>query len=274
MTTDQPGCSGGFDVYYYYRSSVNFGSINVLDFSSTSSSNYTVYGPYTNLSDACGSLTSPLVPTSSNGTSHTVSHSLVSDQIYVLKVHFAGCTTSLGLTLKSGFISKASNVWESTAECTGCIPGFRPKSGVYVVSAWTKDKEAQEVDSTTTYQKPSLVVVSGPRTRTLTASGDIIDGWQRIQDTVTVTNGDFDLTFACGSGGDCYFDDIRIFPTDGSMVTYVYDPLTFRLMAEMDDNNYAKFYEYDEDGKLIRVKKETERGIMTIQESRENNAKK
>ena len=39
-------------------------------------------------------------------------------------------------------------------------------------------------------------------------------------------------------------------------------------MAELDENNYATFYEYDDDGTLIRVKKETERGIKTIKETR------
>ena len=43
-----------------------------------------------------------------------------------------------------------------------------------------------------------------------------------------------------------------------------------RLMAELDERNYATFYEYDEEGKLIRVKKETEKGVMTIQENRAN----
>jgi hypothetical protein len=27
-------------------------------------------------------------------------------------------------------------------------------------------------------------------------------------------------------------------------------------------------YEYDDEGKLVRIKKETERGVMTIQESK------
>ena len=44
-------------------------------------------------------------------------------------------------------------------------------------------------------------------------------------------------------------------------------------MAELDERNYAKIYEYDEQGKLTRVKKETEMGVMTIQENRENNSK-
>ncbi|WP_346320985.1 hypothetical protein [Chitinophaga sp. YIM B06452] len=63
-------------------------------------------------------------------------------------------------------------------------------------------------------------------------------------------------------------DDIRIFPYDGQAVTYAYDEKTLRLMAELDANNFATFYEYDDEGGLIRVKKETEKGIITIKESR------
>jgi hypothetical protein len=57
------------------------------------------------------------------------------------------------------------------------------------------------------------------------------------------------------------------------MKSYVYNSIDLRYMAELDENNYATFYEYDEDGALIRVKKETERGIMTIQENRYGNFK-
>lgn len=39
-------------------------------------------------------------------------------------------------------------------------------------------------------------------------------------------------------------------------------------MAEIDENGFATFYEYDDEGLLVRVKKETERGTMTLKESR------
>jgi len=65
-----------------------------------------------------------------------------------------------------------------------------------------------------------------------------------------------------------YFDDIRVHPLKGSMKSFVYDPVTFKLMAELDDNNYSTFYEYDNEGGLVRIKKETSRGVQTIQESR------
>lgn len=57
------------------------------------------------------------------------------------------------------------------------------------------------------------------------------------------------------------------------MKSFVYDPFTLRLHAELDENNYATYYEYDEEGALVRVKKETERGVKTINETRQNLSK-
>jgi hypothetical protein len=65
-----------------------------------------------------------------------------------------------------------------------------------------------------------------------------------------------------------YFDDIRIHPYNAEMKSFVYNAVNLRLMGELDENNYATFYEYDDDGTLIRVKKETEAGIQTIKETR------
>ncbi len=60
----------------------------------------------------------------------------------------------------------------------------------------------------------------------------------------------------------------RIHPFDSHLKSYAYDEKTLRLMAELDENNFATFYEYDDEGGLVRLKKETERGIMTIKENR------
>jgi len=72
---------------------------------------------------------------------------------------------------------------------------------------------------------------------------------------------------------DVYFDDIRIHPFNANMKSYVYDPFSLRLSAELDENNYASFYEYDEEGQLVRVKKETIQGIKTIKETRSSKQK-
>jgi len=78
----------------------------------------------------------------------------------------------------------------------------------------------------------------------------------------------FNLAIAPSPGYTIYIDDIRMHPFDAQMKSYAYDDATMRLMAELDENAFATFYEYDDEGLLIRVKKETEKGIMTLKESR------
>ena len=108
--------------------------------------------------------------------------------------------------------------------------------------------------------------------------GDIIEGWQRIAGDFKIPNpGNTDIASIeitlenKNQNYDAYFDDARMHPYNGSMKAFVYDSENYRLMSELDENNYATFYEYDNEGGLVRVKKETERGIMTIQETRSGN---
>lgn len=105
---------------------------------------------------------------------------------------------------------------------------------------------------------------------TFTPKGPIIEGWQRMEGEFTVPDDsdNFSLVFNNGKGSPIYFDDIRIHPFNASMATYVYDPITLRLAAELDANNYAKLYEYDPEGTLIRTKVETKEGIKTVVETR------
>jgi len=106
--------------------------------------------------------------------------------------------------------------------------------------------------------------------------GEIIEGWQRLYGEFAVTNGstgDIEVLLKNAHATlPMYFDDVRIHPFDGNMKSYVYHPVNLRFIAELDENNYATIYEYDEEGALIRVKKETERGIVTIKESRNNSS--
>jgi YD repeat-containing protein len=168
--------------------------------------------------------------------------------------------------------------------CVDCIGSFAPEAGSYVLSAWVKEDTKNQ--NVLTYLNPQIYIdfpstnnPSGPFSAQsvgpFTAEGSIIDGWQRIEKTFDIPPGMtyINLRLQCASG-DCFFDDIRIFPKIGSMKSYVYDPLNLRLVAELDERNYATLYEYDEEGKLIRVKKETERGIMTIKENKDNTKKK
>lgn len=154
--------------------------------------------------------------------------------------------------------------------CQDCITSFAPIPGQqYVISAWVQQANSE---SSVTYETPSISLeftnngTLGP----FVAKGEIIDGWQRIDETFTVPGGATDVYVKLTNGGvdnTVYFDDIRIHPLKASLKSFVYDAVSMRLMAELDENNYATFYEYDEEGKLIRIKKETERGVKTIKES-------
>lgn len=98
----------------------------------------------------------------------------------------------------------------------------------------------------------------------------IIEGWQKAEQKITPTStGTYTFTIPSGM----YIDDIRIMPMSSSAKAFVYNPWNSRLMATLDENNFATIYEYDWEGNLLRTKKETEKGVMTINESRSANPK-
>lgn len=101
------------------------------------------------------------------------------------------------------------------------------------------------------------------------AEGKSVDGWRQINATFKVPSNVQSLTVQLNANGkQTWFDDVRIQPFNSSMKTFVYDPNTLRLMAMLDENNFASIYEYDNEGNLVRTKKETEDNIVTLQEIR------
>lgn len=161
--------------------------------------------------------------------------------------------------------------------CENCIGGFIPEPGqTYAISLWVKEDGAAPTDIN--YNDPFVQIqygggVSNPGP--FTTNGKIIEGWQRIYQEFTIPAMATSITVQLGTtSGTAYFDDIRIYPVNGSMKSYVYDPVSLKLIAVLDENNYATLYEYDQEGSLIRTKKETERGIVTISENRQSNPKK
>jgi len=152
------------------------------------------------------------------------------------------------------------------------LPSFSPLAGrKMLVSAWVKEKNVCTCQSyTRDHIEVSFSQSSGGTSLTLQPSGNMIEGWQRMEAVVFIPSNATAMTLSlqASDSSTTYFDDMRILPYNGEMKSYVYNPVNLRLMAELDENNYATFYEYDDDGTLIRVKKETERGIQTIKESR------
>jgi len=152
------------------------------------------------------------------------------------------------------------------------LPTFSPLAGKrLLLSAWVKEGQACSGNTYTSNQiwvkikraTDSVTIIAVP-------DGSIIEGWQRYERPLDVPADAVSITVYLQATGSVpvYFDDIRIHPYSATMKSFVYSPDNLRLMAELDENNYATMYEYDDDGTLIRLKKETERGIKTISESR------
>lgn len=155
------------------------------------------------------------------------------------------------------------------------VERFKPEPGKkYLVSAWVKGRE-DNAHGLSSFDSCYLRVKTTDNNVTqldavFKASGPIIEGWQRIEGSFTIPAGAEYISVSAENSGRyrAYIDDVRIHPYESNMKTFVYHPTLLKVMAILDENNFASFYEYDREGKLIRIKKETVKGIMTIQESR------
>ncbi|GAO44440.1 PA14 domain-containing protein [Flavihumibacter petaseus] len=148
------------------------------------------------------------------------------------------------------------------------LPVFSPTPGSKIlVSAWVKESVPCVSG---TYTANQIILNDGISSVSLHPAGPLVEGWQRYEVFYQIAANATQLAISLQASGsnDVYFDDIRIHPFNANMKSFVYSPVNLRLMAELDENNYATFYEYDDEGTLIRVKKETIRGIQTIKETR------
>ncbi len=177
---------------------------------------------------------------------------------------------------------------EGDASNPKCQPPFAPTPGDYVLSFWIREDNIDVLSyisgieifiyTNNTFYGSTTAYANG----SFNAANKIIDGWQKVEKIITIPNGVTSIDIKLRNLNstsvfplkNAYFDDIRFHPVNSGFKSYVYDPVSLRLVAELDDRNYATFYEYDEEGQLIRVKKETDRGIKTIKENRTSVKKK
>jgi hypothetical protein len=171
-----------------------------------------------------------------------------------------------------------------TLKACDCNGKFSPNAGEeYLLMAWVKQTPVggSTYNDLSTFASPNITVKSFDGTTTTTIATSpasntepVIDGWQRVYFAFTVPANSVSITVELNNSSavasDDYFDDIRIQPYDANMVTYVYDPMTYRLVAQLDANNFAIFYIYDEQGGLEKMKVETQEGIKTVKEGRMN----
>jgi hypothetical protein len=153
----------------------------------------------------------------------------------------------------------------------GILSGFKPQAGKqYLLSAWIKDDGNNvQLGPTIETGKAAVEIITGGQNFSTIKAGPRIEGWRKAEVVflIPATATDIKIKFRPG-GTVAWFDDIRIHPFDAQIKTYAYDNRSMRLWAELDENNFATFYEYDDEGVLIRIKKETEKGVMTVKETR------
>ncbi|MFO0451194.1 MAG: hypothetical protein ACK52I_21490, partial [Pseudomonadota bacterium] len=143
--------------------------------------------------------------------------------------------------------------------------GFLPIPGKkYILSCWIKDNQKNNKAQINLFVNG--VLKTKPEDR-----WPLIEGWKRVEiEFIVDANKEFSIKFEPISS-QVLLDDIRIYPSDGQFKSYVYHSSNLRLLAELDENNFATIYDYDNEGIPIRVRKETEKGIMTIKETRSSN---
>jgi len=142
----------------------------------------------------------------------------------------------------------------------------------YVFTAWIKqDITAVQI----TDYNFDLTIAGGQVPILKETKSNIIDGWQRVEvifelpaETITTSSSVIVDIGGPNYSSDLFIDDIRIQPYNSEMVSYVIDPISLRLWATLDSRNFATFYQYDEEGSLVRIIQETERGKVTVQENR------
>ncbi len=163
-----------------------------------------------------------------------------------------------------------------TNNCCACLPMLKLQEKEYLVSLWYGNNN-------TLFNGSSFNPSFSPNLRIsytynnndynieLQPVGPFIEGWQQYEAKINIPGDLENVTLSLENEDDgtyMYIDDIRIHPWLSNMQSYVYDYQSMRLMATLDDRNYATFYEYDDAGILTRIKRETEKGVMTVQESR------
>lgn len=165
------------------------------------------------------------------------------------------------------YVSLDANNQYTTTSTQGVYPnGFEPGGAAkYIFNVWVKDGHAGD-------KSVNVLLLGNNNSNIALRCKAVVEDWKLLEGTIdlstTQTGAAINLSIVPANGSVVYIDDIRIHPSDSQLKSYVYDEKTMRLMAEIDENGFATFYEYDDEGLLVRVKKETERGTMTLKESR------
>ena len=137
-----------------------------------------------------------------------------------------------------------------------------------MLKVWVKENKTSPDDLAQGLAHPALKVTAGNQTfdlRKVAQTGD----WSLFETEISV-KGSFTpsiLYKAVSGASGVLIDDVRLQPKGSSMTTYVYDPVNLRLLTSFDDQHFGLYYQYTQEGKLMRKIVETEKGKRTISET-------
>ena len=172
----------------------------------------------------------------------------------------AGVAQVSGLEAHTGTHSlRVTGPWRAEQE------RLRLRAGAaYVLSGWVRDAaDAAAAEPLARY----VDLPAGARVTRSRFAAVAVEGWRRFEVEFAATGAPLALALDAPHGR-AYYDDVRVHPVDASFQSYVYALDDYRLLATLDENNYATVYRYDAQGVLTGTLKETERGLKTIQETR------
>ncbi|UII80110.1 hypothetical protein [Flagellimonas sp. CMM7] len=127
---------------------------------------------------------------------------------------------------------------------------------------WTKSQDELDTPVITvsgTDYNPELVAKTGEWTL-----------YRVFIDAVSLPQGQqVNMTLAFNNAN-AYIDDIKFNPKESQTTCFVYDIKSLRLITLFDDQHFGLYYQYNNEGQLVRKLIETERGLKTITETQYN----
>lgn len=101
-----------------------------------------------------------------------------------------------------------------------------------------------------------------------------VEGWYRYEIVLPANEGAIgeylNIRASSTNGDNFHIDDVKIAPYQSKSKLFVYNYKTYQLIANFDEQHFATIYQYTPDGKLVRKRKETLKGIKTIEEQHLN----
>lgn len=152
-----------------------------------------------------------------------------------------GITQNIAMTGKRGYQLSSSYQVNSV---TTLITGKK-----YTVSFWYQSNSGNSAISVVNGTGNNITLVN---TREITNNSST---WTLYEGTFTAQSPTISIS------GNCYIDELRLYPTEATIETSTYEPLN-GILAQSDNRNNIIYYEYDEFGKNT-IKRDINKNIIS-----------